>query len=255
LIAQETFMENKDVTMGLSDNAEFNRDIMNQTNFGAIVTYLHQEALAGKLDKLDNSQCIQSYAVPLISDRRNVIVITETDPHRSTDIFDAYDAEIPSATNREGPEQYSWLCKMLKLDVGEQCLFHVEHLRRQPNNWTVSNGAKVKYCLSEKVPEACKLQFSLVICLIIISICLFKSAIMFAVAFTVHEAPLMTSGDAISSFMSRPDPHTRNMCLASKQSIQNHPGRWKTDTPTHYNPAPKRWMDSIRTRLIASVLL
>jgi hypothetical protein len=223
--------------------------------FGSSAHWVHNQYKEGKLEKLNNKDCIAAYAVPILSERRNVVVITENDPRRDSDIFAGYEAQIPTEFNRAGPEQFSWLCDKFNIPSNDQCLFHVDHLRRDATNWTISDGAKVKYCLSQRVPEHCKLQFSVSLMLVVLFICLFKALVMFAVAFFVYETPLMTTGDAIESFMRRPDPYTKNMCLASKRFIQNHPGHWRTSAPAYYNAKPKRWHSAIKTRLFTCLLL
>jgi hypothetical protein len=223
--------------------------------FNDVAMEMHQKASAGKLDKLENKECIDAYAVPLQSARRNVIIVTKNNSTRPSDVFDAYEAPVPSAINRDGPEQYSWMCHKLKLKSNDQCLYHAEHLRLDASLWTISDGAKIQYCLSEKVEEHCKLQLNLSFCLVVFFTCLFKSGIMFAVAFSVYEAPLMTTGDAIVSYMQRPDRYTRHMCLASKNFIVNHTGQWRRSAPGYWVAQPKRWLEGIRTRIIVWILL
>jgi hypothetical protein len=250
IIAQETFLDSQNYTIKFSNPLV---DVGSK-DFNAVVNHLHRQALEGKLDRLGNADCIEGYTVPLQSNRGNVIVITENNKNRTADVFDAYQAAVPVEYVRDGPEQYSWLCTALDLPANDQCIFHVEHLRQESSTWSI-NSAKVKYCLSESVKEKCKLQFHLLLILVVFAICLFKTIVMFVVAFWVFESPLMTTGDAISSFMMRPDPYTENMCLASKRFIQSHPGRWRPTAPAYFNSKPKRLYESIRTRVITLCLL
>jgi hypothetical protein len=249
LIAQENFLVAKNYTVKFTPLVEASRK-----DFRVVINQLHRQALAGQLEILSNRDCIEGYAVPLQSNRGNVIVVTENSPNRTADVFDAYEAPVPVQYVREGPEQYSWLCTALDLPANDQCIFHFEHLRRESTAWAI-NSAKVKYCLSEKVEEKCKLQFQLMLILVVFGVCLFKTIIMFVVAFWVYESPLMTTGDAIASFMTRPDPYTEHMCLASKRFIQSHPSRWRPTAPAYYKAKPKRLYESIRTRVITLCLL
>jgi hypothetical protein len=100
--------------------------------FSDSAQWLHGQYLKGKLEKLSNEDCIQAYAVPILSERRNVVLITENNPGREADVFDAFEAQVPTDFNRGGPEQFHWLCDPLNIAHNDQCLFHVEHLRR---NW------------------------------------------------------------------------------------------------------------------------
>lgn len=222
--------------------------------FREIAVDMHQKAVAGKLDRLENKECIDAYAVPLQTNRRNVLVITKNNSSR-TDIFDAFEAPVPSATNRDGLEQYSWLCQKLKLNSNDQCLYHTEHLRLDASMWTITDDAKILYCLAERTEEHCKVQLSVPFLVIVLITCLFKSVVMFAVAFFTYETPLMTTGDAITSFLSRPDRHTRFMCLASKDYIIRHRGGWRASAPAYFVNKPKRWFASNVTRVLSTILL
>jgi hypothetical protein len=109
--------------------------------------------------------------------------------------------------------------------------------------------------LSEKTPEHCKLSFSLPIILLITFVTAFKAAVMFAVAFFVYETPLMTTGDAIESFLHHPDPYTEDMCMASKRSIQDSgKNRWQAGSK-YYDATRRRWISSIKTRTFSCILL
>jgi hypothetical protein len=245
-------MRPDNITMKLSTNA-LEAESMSKS-FAGLSKHLHKKALDGRLEKLSNKDCIAAYAVPLQSSRRNVVVITETNPPKVADVFNAYHAWIPTASSKEGPEQFSWLCSDMNLTSSDQCLYHMEHLREDTRAWTVAGGAAVKYCLSERIEEHCKINFSLQLGLIVIFFCLFKTGVMFAVAFFVSEAPLMTTGDAIASFLARPDPYTKDMCMATKDLIVKHPGRWPSG-PAYYSTKLRRWMSSMKTRVYTCVLL
>jgi hypothetical protein len=251
-VAQETFLKDGPFTIEIGPEPEVSRPIANF--FNEIAKDMHTKAIANKLDRLENKECIDAYAVPLQTNRRNVIVVTKTNSSRP-DVFDAFEAPVPSASNRDGPEQYSWLCQKLKLNSNDQCLYHTEHLRLDASLWTITDNSKILYCLSERTEEHCKLQLSVPFALIVFFICLFKSIVMFAVAFFTYETPLMTTGDAISSFLTRPDRYTRYMCLASKDYIIRHRGGWRASAPAYYVTKPKRWFSSNITRVLSTILL
>jgi hypothetical protein len=252
LVAQESFLKPGNFSIQIGSEAATSLPIANF--FNEIAVDMQQKALAGKLDRLENKECIDAYAVPLQTNRRNVIVVTKNNSSR-TDVFDAFEAPVPSATNRNGPEQYSWLCQKLKLNSNDQCLYHTEHLRLDASLWTITDNAKIMYCLSERTEEHCKVQLSVPFVLIVFFVCLFKTIVMFAVAFFTYEAPLMTTGDAISSFLTRPDRHTRYMCLASKDYIIRHKNGWRASAPAYYMTKPKRWYSSNTTRILSTILL
>jgi hypothetical protein len=250
-VAHESFIRPGNITVKLSANPAEAESL--GRSFGELAQHLHQQTLAGNLEKLSPKECIDAYAVPLQSSRRNVVLITDDSHQRPADVFDVFHAWIPLEHPESFAEQYSWVCDD-KLGWSDQCLYHVRDLRSNPDNWTISDDAKIKYCLSETTPEHCKLQVGVTLSTIVLITLLFKTVVMFAVAFTVNEKPIMTTGDAISSFMRDPDPYTEGMSMASKKMIEEHHRRWPT-TPIFVNLDIFRWWHGIKTRLVTCCLL
>ncbi|KAF2399581.1 hypothetical protein EJ06DRAFT_522457 [Trichodelitschia bisporula] len=249
-VAGESFMQ-QNITVNFSHEVHEAKHLL-QT-YGNLAYRLHQEALDGRLEKLSNKDCLNEYAVPLQSKRRNVVVITEANHTHTTDVFDVYHAWIPTEHPQSREEQYSWICEDIKSNA-DRCVFHMEKLRSNASAWTISDGARVKYCLSEKTEEHCKLQFHITLAVIVTLVTLFKTAVMFTVAISGHESPLMTTGDAISSFLRNPDRHTAGMCMASKRMIEQYSSHWPSE-PFYFYWQRKRWGYGIRTRTMSCALL
>ncbi|KAH6616712.1 hypothetical protein C7974DRAFT_436662 [Boeremia exigua] len=78
----------------------------------------------------------------------------------------------------------------------------------------------VQYCMIEQVAEMCKLQFSFLIVSIVLVSNLLKAGCMsrLLLCHSSHDA-LVTLGDAIASFLERPDAHTEGRCLPSEVQI------------------------------------
>ena len=65
-----------------------------------------------------------------------------------------------------------------------------------------------------------------------------KAGVMFYVAFLVRDEPLMTMGDAVASFLERPDPTSKNRCLwafANQRMFRDGKGI------KHHGVGPQRW--------------
>lgn len=214
--------------------------------YGELAQHLHEKAVAGQLERLTPEACIDAYAVALQPSRRNVVLISD-DVRRQADVFDVFHAFVPTEHPEAAGEQYSWICDD-KLGASDQCLYHINDIKANPKNWTVSDDAHVHYCLSEKTSEHCKLQVSLGMSLICLLILYLKVFTMFAVAIHVDESPLMTTGDAIESFMKDPDPYTQGMCMASKKMIDANKKRWPR-TPVFTKLQKFRWAHTIKTRI------
>jgi hypothetical protein len=86
---------------------------------------------------------------------------------------------------------------------------------------------QVDYCLSQKIDEKCQLIFSLPICLTVIICNIVKVSCMFLTAHDKRKEIFLTIGDALSSFLSKPDPTTKGRCLLSASNITKSSQPWK----------------------------
>jgi len=81
---------------------------------------------------------------------------------------------------------------------------------------------QVQYCLSEKFEVPCRLEVENTLFAIVLAMCIAKGILCFLVLF-FHERKsedlLMTSGDAIDSFITKPDPHTDGLCALSRHDL------------------------------------
>ncbi len=76
----------------------------------------------------------------------------------------------------------------------------------------------VEYCLSKVVEEHCRLQFSLIIMLLVIG-CNFMKVMHDYGAVARKSPTLVTSGDAIESFLAERDPTTKSSCTLGKDKF------------------------------------
>jgi hypothetical protein len=206
---------------------------------------------------------MDKFGVPMQSSRGNVVLITNltqstnnalvdllnanNDPRRDIDVFDVYHAMIPTEDASGSGEQYSWICDERNMN-NDTCLYDLANVKGDTKNWTIAGNATVDHCLVERTEENCKLQVSLSMSLICFITIVFKVLVMFAVALFVNETPLMTTGDAIESFMKDPDPYTQGMCMASKKMIEMNPHSWPK-FPLFMNLRKWRWAHGIKVRV------
>ncbi|KLJ11640.1 hypothetical protein EMPG_13180 [Blastomyces silverae] len=121
-----------------------------------------------------------------------------------------------------------------------------------PENEKTENF-RIDGCLSEKIPESCQLRFSFPIAVIVLALNIVNIACMFITAHDSRDDVLQTIGDAISSFLSRPDPNSRGRCLSSKSNVYTR--AYTASSGTRYSqvnipkrlPRPKRWFHSINS--------
>ena len=164
--------------------------------------------------KLANKDCIWTYAADFVSSHGNVLAISD-------DVSAISSAPPGSDWNytfiwvlgpqvQGAPDDQPWFCG------DEPC--NTKNTTKA-GTWQL-NGFKVDYCLSQKVEEHCKLQFSGAI-LVVVIVCNFcKMTIMGYIAWKRPSEPLVTVGDAIASFLDHPDLTTIGNCLAGKDQFE-----------------------------------
>lgn len=84
----------------------------------------------------------------------------------------------------------------------------------------------VEHCLTVPMEESCQLVFSAPICLIVIGCNIIKLICALFTASDSRDDVFMTIGDAIASYLARPDPMTEGCCLLSKSLINKGSQGW-----------------------------
>jgi hypothetical protein len=77
----------------------------------------------------------------------------------------------------------------------------------------------ISHCLVVEADEKCRLQFSPAITLIVIVCSAIKVACLFLAAQCDQDEVLLTIGDALSSFLSRPDETTKGGCFMTRSTV------------------------------------
>ncbi|GAD97804.1 predicted protein [Paecilomyces variotii No. 5] len=144
----------------------------------------------------------------------------------------------------------TWARRVNITQTGQQCASAIETV----SGYTTFNKVSVDHCLSQKIEEDCQLLFSLPICIAVILCNLTKIACMFLTAQDDRKEIFLTVGDAISSFLTRPDPTTKGRCLLSTNNITKGRRPWRNplsakmeNTPRTY-PAPSNIPDMLPSR-------
>lgn len=114
------------------------------------------------------------------------------------------------------------------------------NIRVNPGNWIIDvyreqlpkNHTVIQYCLGYPVEERCKLQFSLAIVIVVIVCNLMKTICMGIIVWKRDPEPLVTLGDAIASFLDRPDVTTEGNCIVRKTPFE---------TRRYWNLLASRW--------------
>jgi len=117
------------------------------------------------------------------------------------------------------------------LDLGEYTL-----VRSTPAKVSYYIEGNVKYCLAVKVDRLCRLGISPSI-LITVLVCNAIKIICFILTFWVGGSmhPLVTNGEAVESFLLRPDTSLKGRCLVSKVDVTRNKHFWSEE------PLPLQW--------------
>jgi hypothetical protein len=230
---------------------------------GALVS-AYQSDLS-QFELLNPEECIDAYARTYLSNRRNVVLISDlfvgkyslnadynetmanvssnSSLHAISSSSDQYD--LYNKYNR-----YGWLCDYngrSDWDENGGCTTEKAKQQVQSAGWTVY-GWKVSGCVSEKVQERCSVNFSLGVGIAVILANLGKTLCITAVCLLLRDQPLLTIGDAICSFFRNPDSTSANCCLLTRHDIRT---QWRSFRKTEAQPPPKVYLDSVKRRLHA----
>lgn len=105
-----------------------------------------------------------------------------------------------------------------------------------------TNDIHVKYCLAEPFEQGCKVAISNLL-LSVVTVCIFiKLALSISVVLALRDDPLVTPGDAVSSFIAFPDSNTVGRWAAATQRTRSCPLEPK---PRQWQRRPKRLASTI----------
>lgn len=169
--------------------------------------------------------CIDMFASSFVSDRR--FAILELDRNQVLNHTDTLTLErhVDASKFFHGHDStpYSWLCSGNGPADGPFSSippYCIPGKILQGSDWKVF-GHNISGCYSHKYPESCKLELASQLAIVVVAITFAKVLILLLCAFIPREMPLLTMGDAISSFAANPDPHTAQMPFtqAGKRAI------------------------------------
>ncbi|KAF9885044.1 hypothetical protein FE257_000775 [Aspergillus nanangensis] len=191
---------------------------------------LVEKSVNNTLTRLSPEECVSAYATNFQTKYGSLVLITDGLNTTEYDVLQLYNQSV---VRNGGNDPYRWICEDWKPLVS--CSLSVPDIKTHSDNWIVSGGYKIESCLAEPLPEKCMLECSFPLAMIIIATNLAKAIIICFTAFYLGDSPLLTTGDAVASFIKEPDETTKGVCLLSKNDIPFD------GIPLEYNDRPKRW--------------
>ncbi|CAG8898638.1 unnamed protein product [Penicillium egyptiacum] len=182
------------------------------------------------LAQLHDTDCLNAFGKTYQSTYRKLLLVNADTAENNTytlvgtqDVFNPYEALLDS---NKGP--YEWLCPSSWDNHCDSSYLPIAHTLIADNNWTVedrNDGGvfyKVDSCLAEEAPQYCKLQYSLPLTIIVIGFNIVKTTVLLYIWLGIPDAPILTIGDAVASFLHRPDPYTQSCCLLTNSKVKSH---------------------------------
>jgi hypothetical protein len=218
---------------------------------------LYKEAVAGKLETLDNAACVQAYSQHYLTKRGNLLFVLTNESYPYTP-FMHYVMRVNVLQSEQTscvPESYKWICG--ELECSETCEARLPGILACASQWQpqleLSYPPHVDHYLSQPTKERCKLQFSLHIIMLVICFNTVKVILMIWLAFGMDESLLLITGDGVASFLIKPDAMTTGRCLLSMTDVQSAAINAWSSTGTRsslvvakqWKPVPVRWSQAV----------
>ncbi|EGD93019.1 hypothetical protein TESG_00576 [Trichophyton tonsurans CBS 112818] len=236
----------EDLTLAPSDPQLQPLDNYEPRNKSIIETFTHLYDMSqnGVLEELDNAACIDAYTKTYQNSYVNVLLVTDTQHNKSEYRYVGYQEVYRPVTG----SPFTWICPN---DYEEATKCQSKLLNTKPEivagNWEVL-AQPIKYCLAEVAPPHCKLQYSLPLTVVVMVFILVKAITICYVAITI-DTPILTVGDAIASFLEKPDTTVRGKCLLSMKDLtglsNTYDPFWIRRNRWVFFHKPKQWRSAV----------
>ena len=199
------------------------------------------ESLTHNSTNLTAAQCITSYAQELMSDYSNLALVTNVH-NSSNSLLGLWEYDIRSSTQTSGliPLGMNWPCDIERAIAKERADCNSANLATSnATNWSPFRGhpdnsylsivnSHVEYCLAQSTKRTCRISLTPTIVWIVLAANLSKVMCFYGTLVLVRNSssPLITTGDAVQSFLSKPDPKLSQRCLSTVSQVKNDAKFW-----------------------------
>ena len=212
---------------------------------------LQQSVMDRKFTQISNRDCIDRYLNSQSGAGDVVVVTTFPNGYDGTSLIETFGPRSDVATITD------WVCDSPQYQMNATNYCWAGNMDPVADTWTVNianEDIPVQHCFAAEdlanMDDWCGLHFNAIILIIICAVNFFMAvSIVFTWAFLIQlwhrkrkllrdneedfqdYRPMITVGDAIQSFLGRPDDTTKGMCLASQKDFQLRRGSWPTAGP------------------------
>jgi hypothetical protein len=182
----------------------------------------------GSFNKLDPLQCLDAYAQDFQNSPSDLFVVTQDNVTYLNSSLPAvlYAEQVLNSLPAIDP--YSWICSQFPQTDTSLCSDHISSFKANISSWQPF-GHQVDYCLTQgyvgvgpfnMMTGHCRVQLDLSVSLIVGIVNLVQVILMCVSILGARNKPLLTTGDAILSFLEDPDSTTQSMSLLEKSDVQ-----------------------------------
>lgn len=225
-------------------------DIRNNTTIIQLLDDVRSPNKTQAFKRLERQECIDSYTEGFMQSYSDVVVVSN-DTQVDTPVLWTRYPQSTLTTDKEDthPDPFHWVCHdvLKKTTTGtDRCSKRFALRNVQSKSWTVY-GHSVDYCFARIEPKLCHLQYN---AHIMLGVIIFSVIKVLAIAFLVFTHPpqssLRTIGDAVTSFLKKPDPTTKGMSMVSSAQIRKY-GFTAPYSPQPFNNTRPRWWTGANT--------
>ena len=186
------------------------------------------------LKRLEREKCVEVYSAPIISSNSDLLLVSNISNFTNS-LLD-FGNILPKLNAETYPDFVPGAFFIPAPDLG----YSKGYLDgSDTQGW-------LQYCLSVPAEEHCKIQFSLAIMIAVIVCNLIKTICMSMIAWNRGPEPLVTLGDAIASFLDRPDVTTEGGCIAARLRFEKSKS-WNL-LSSRWDPKRLRWFRAASRR-------
>lgn len=185
-------------------------------------------------------ECRSIFGRPFVSDYSFVFLSVHPNPENSS-YLDPCRSNLKIQVNSRDaldpaedgcvPDPYKWICDGEYEHAGATCdkVCDINNITNATYHaWTPFDNHTVESCWTPPADDSCTLEINWHFLIIVVVFTLIKSALLFAAISALHDAPILTIGDAVSSFLNDPDPTTQQVPFLQKADIKLYPWCWST---------------------------
>ncbi|PLB52320.1 hypothetical protein P170DRAFT_472224 [Aspergillus steynii IBT 23096] len=260
----ESFLHGGDWTLPPFNEQSKGAQVFEDGEYNRIIRGLQDDVVHNRLERLSAPDCYEAYHTEMLSDRLHVLAVVDNSfasPTKNNTELELSSVLAAYYNRYAMMPLYRWVCDSYAENWWDTCLTSGD-----PNQWVPGGrpmdgetlgsqrGAPVKYCFSQRIPAQCKTDVIPVFLIIVIVCNVVKVAcFLFTLRIVKKDHPLCTTGDAVQSFLERPDEYTNHRCLASKHDFEKLSTKskcWETRGPGDadiWTDRRHRWGKAVRT--------